>query len=175
VRSDECVFPSLRQRPTRRCLKLGKSFGRNHNGAVAHAAQSINSPIVMQVRNAAAHKPLRNARPIGLTSTASTPAFSGSSIAGMQPGHNSGHHSLWPGGDDPANAKTTAMKAAGIHVANSPATIGEAMPKALGVKATAAAKQPCRQFATIGACRVTPRLFNSISPGRSAGLKQSPA
>jgi succinyl-CoA synthetase alpha subunit len=63
-------------------------------------------------------------------------------IAGVTapPGKRMGHAgAIISGGEDTAEAKTTAMKAAGIHVANSPATIGETMAKALGVKATAAA------------------------------------
>ncbi len=56
------------------------------------------------------------------------------------PGKRMGHAgAIISGGDDTAEAKTKALTAAGITVAESPATIGEAMAKLLGVKTTAAA------------------------------------
>jgi succinyl-CoA synthetase alpha subunit len=56
------------------------------------------------------------------------------------PGKRMGHAgAIISGGDDTAEAKTKALTAAGITVAESPATIGEAMARLLGVKTTAAA------------------------------------
>ncbi|MBV8782340.1 MAG: succinate--CoA ligase subunit alpha [Phycisphaerae bacterium] len=50
------------------------------------------------------------------------------------PGKRMGHAgAIISGGEDTAESKIAAMKAAGIHVAESPATIGEEMAKALGV------------------------------------------
>ena len=43
------------------------------------------------------------------------------------------------GGDDTAEAKIATFRECGIHVSESPATIGETMAKALGVSTTAAA------------------------------------
>ena len=51
------------------------------------------------------------------------------------PGKRMGHAgAIISGGEDTAEAKTAALKAAGITVAESPATIGEEMAKLLGVK-----------------------------------------
>ncbi len=51
------------------------------------------------------------------------------------PGKRMGHAgAIISGGEDTAEAKTTALQAAGIAVAESPATIGQEMAKLLGVK-----------------------------------------
>jgi succinyl-CoA synthetase alpha subunit len=51
------------------------------------------------------------------------------------PGKRMGHAgAIISGGEDTAESKIAAMKAAGMSVAESPATIGEEMAKALGVK-----------------------------------------
>jgi succinyl-CoA synthetase alpha subunit len=56
------------------------------------------------------------------------------------PGKRMGHAgAIISGGDDTADAKLKTFKECGIHVSESPATIGETMAKALGVSATAAA------------------------------------
>ena len=56
------------------------------------------------------------------------------------PGKRMGHAgAIISGGDDTADAKLATFRECGIHVSDSPATIGEAMAKALGVSATAAA------------------------------------
>jgi succinyl-CoA synthetase alpha subunit len=56
------------------------------------------------------------------------------------PGKRMGHAgAIISGGDDTADAKLATFKECGIHVSESPATIGETMAKALGVKETAAA------------------------------------
>jgi succinyl-CoA synthetase alpha subunit len=52
------------------------------------------------------------------------------------PGKRMGHAgAIISGGDDTADAKIKTFKECGIHVSESPATMGEAMAKALGVKA----------------------------------------
>jgi succinyl-CoA synthetase alpha subunit len=51
--------------------------------------------------------------------------------AGKRMGHAG---AIISGGEDTAESKIAAMRSAGIHVAESPATIGEEMAKALGVK-----------------------------------------
>jgi succinyl-CoA synthetase alpha subunit len=56
------------------------------------------------------------------------------------PGKRMGHAgAIISGGDDTADAKLATFRECGIHVSDSPATIGEAMAKALGVSTTAAA------------------------------------
>jgi len=56
------------------------------------------------------------------------------------PGKRMGHAgAIISGGDDTADAKIKTFRECGIHVSESPATIGEAMAKALGVGAEAAA------------------------------------
>jgi succinyl-CoA synthetase alpha subunit len=56
------------------------------------------------------------------------------------PGKRMGHAgAIISGGDDTADAKLKTFKECGIHVSESPATIGEATAKALGVSTTAAA------------------------------------
>ncbi|HZZ43612.1 MAG TPA: succinate--CoA ligase subunit alpha [Tepidisphaeraceae bacterium] len=56
------------------------------------------------------------------------------------PGRRMGHAgAIISGGEDTAEAKTAHLKAAGIHVAESPATLGETMAKALGVAVKPAA------------------------------------
>ncbi len=62
-------------------------------------------------------------------------------IAGVTapPGKRMGHAgAIISGGEDTAETKIAALKAAGIAVANSPATIGEEMAKVLGVATVAA-------------------------------------
>jgi succinyl-CoA synthetase alpha subunit len=56
--------------------------------------------------------------------------------AGKRMGHAG---AIISGGDDTADAKLKTFKECGIHVSESPATIGETMAKALGVNTTAAA------------------------------------
>jgi succinyl-CoA synthetase alpha subunit len=56
------------------------------------------------------------------------------------PGKRMGHAgAIISGGDDTADAKLKTFKDCGVHVSDSPATIGETMAKALGVSTTAAA------------------------------------
>jgi succinyl-CoA synthetase alpha subunit len=56
------------------------------------------------------------------------------------PGKRMGHAgAIISGGDDTADAKLKTFRECGIHVSESPATIGETMAKALGVSAGAAA------------------------------------
>jgi succinyl-CoA synthetase alpha subunit len=56
------------------------------------------------------------------------------------PGKRMGHAgAIISGGDDTADAKLKTFRECGIHVSESPATIGETMAKALGVKDSAAA------------------------------------
>src|SRR3954463_11988553 len=56
------------------------------------------------------------------------------------PGKRMGHAgAIISGGDDTAESKLKTFKECGIHVSESPATIGETMARALGVKETAAA------------------------------------
>jgi succinyl-CoA synthetase alpha subunit len=56
------------------------------------------------------------------------------------PGKRMGHAgAIISGGDDTADAKLKTFKECGIHISESPATIGETMAKALGVSTTAAA------------------------------------
>ncbi len=56
--------------------------------------------------------------------------------AGKRMGHAG---AIISGGDDTADAKIATFRECGIHVSDSPATIGETMAKALGVSTTAAA------------------------------------
>ena len=56
------------------------------------------------------------------------------------PGKRMGHAgAIISGGDDTADAKLATFRQCGVHVSDSPATIGETMAKALGVNTTAAA------------------------------------
>jgi succinyl-CoA synthetase alpha subunit len=56
------------------------------------------------------------------------------------PGKRMGHAgAIISGGDDTADAKLATFKECGVHISESPATIGETTAKALGVKSTAAA------------------------------------
>ena len=56
------------------------------------------------------------------------------------PGKRMGHAgAIISGGDDTADAKLKTFRECGIHVSESPATIGETMAKALGVSSGAAA------------------------------------
>jgi len=56
------------------------------------------------------------------------------------PGKRMGHAgAIISGGDDTADAKLATFRQCGIHVSDSPATIGEATARALGVQTTAAA------------------------------------
>ena len=63
-------------------------------------------------------------------------------IAGQTapPGKRMGHAgAIISGGDDTADAKLATFKECGVHISESPATIGETTAKALGVSTTAAA------------------------------------
>jgi succinyl-CoA synthetase alpha subunit len=56
------------------------------------------------------------------------------------PGKRMGHAgAIISGGDDTADAKLATFRECGIHVSDSPATIGETMARALGISTTAAA------------------------------------
>jgi succinyl-CoA synthetase alpha subunit len=88
-------------------IMIGEIGGADETNAAAYVKTSVKKPVV------------------GFIAGRTAPA-------GKRMGHAG---AIISGGEDTAESKIAAMRVAGIYVAESPATIGEEMAKALGVKA----------------------------------------
>ena len=106
----ECLDLMNKDPQTDAIVMIGEIGGADETNAAAFVQQNVKKPVV---------------------------AF----IAGRTapPGKRMGHAgAIISGGEDTAESKIAALKASGITVAESPATIGEAMARVLGVAASAA-------------------------------------